>query len=46
MQRGTKGKGLSQRKDRENEKWSAILEAFERRIRGERKERIKQNTEV
>lgn len=43
---GVRGKGLSERKDRENEKWGAITEAFEGRIGRERTERIKQNSEV
>ena len=43
---GVRGRGLSERKDRENEKWGAVQEAFEGRIGGERKEGIKQNSEV
>lgn len=41
-----RGKGVSEREDRENGEWGAISETFEERIGGEKKERIKQNSEV
>lgn len=43
---GVRGKGLSESDDRENGKWGSVPEAFEGRIGGERKERIKWNSEV